>query len=233
VRAILILTAVELEARVLARALELPVLAARPSFEFGRGAVRLATVGLGAARLGSRWPSLLDGLDRPLVISAGLCGGLDPRLAPGDLLLPEHVVGPAGELHHVTPSCHRSAVARAPSASTGPLVTTRDVVATPEAKAALFARTGAVAADMESAHILRAAAGAGLPSLVVRGVSDDARQSLPPELIRLVTPEGTMRLAGAMALITRPAVLPVALGLRRATGRALRAVAGLLAALTG
>ena len=53
-RAILILTAIELEARVLARALELPVLAARPSFAFGRGAVRLATVGLGAARLGSQ-----------------------------------------------------------------------------------------------------------------------------------------------------------------------------------
>jgi len=228
----LILTAVELEARVLARELELRALAAGPSPVFARGAVRLAVVGVGAAMLGQRWPSLLDGLERPLVISAGLCGGLDPRLVPGDLVVPESVAGPAGELYNVTPSRHRAAVAAAPSASTALLVTTREVVATPAAKAALFARTGAAAADLESSLILHAAAASGLPSLVVRGVSDGAREGLPPELLRLVTPEGKMRLAGAIALVARPAILPRALDLHRATRRALRAVARLLAALT-
>jgi adenosylhomocysteine nucleosidase len=233
VRAILILTAVELETRALARELELRLLPSLPFPAFGGGGLRVAPVGLGASALGSRWPFLLAGLDRPLVISAGVCGGLDPRLGPGDLVVPERVAGPAGERYDVTPSRHRAAVAPAPPASTGLLVTTREVVATPAAKADLFARTGAVAADMESSLILSAAAAAGLPSLVVRGVADGARQSLPPALIGLVAADGRMRLAGAMALVTRPAVLPRALGLRRATRRALRAVAGLLAALTG
>ena len=112
------------------------------------------------------------------------------------------------------------------------LVTTREVIATPEAKAALFARTGAVAADMESSVILAAAAAAGLPSLVVRAVSDAAHDALPPELIRLVTPEGRLRVAGAVALIAHPAVVPRAIELRRATRRALGKVALLLAALT-
>ena len=99
------------------------------------------------------------------------------------------------------------------------------MIATPEAKAALFARTGAVAADMESSVILAAAAAAGLPSLVVRAVSDAAHEALPPELIRLVTPEGRLRVAGAVALIAHPAVVPRAIELRRATRRALGKVA--------
>src|SRR6185369_8075330 len=140
---------------------------------------------------------------------------------------------PAGELANVTPSDHRAAAALAPSAPTGRLITTREVIATPEAKAALFARTGAVAADMESSVILAAAAAAGLPSLVVRAVSDAAHDTLPPELIRLVTPEGRLRVAGAaVALIAHPAVVPRAIELRRATQRALGKVALLLAALT-
>jgi nucleoside phosphorylase len=58
-------------------------------------------------------------------------------------------------------------------------VTSREVAATAEAKAALFASTGAVAVDMESSLILAHAAGSGCPALVVRGVSDAANESAP------------------------------------------------------
>ena len=225
VRPTLICTAVELEAQALARALELPTLSSLAVPAFGAGDVRVAVIGLRAGLLPTRWPALLTGLADPLVISAGVCGGLDPALAPGDLVLPDSVLGPAGELANVTPSHHRAAAALAPSAPTGRLITTREVIATPEAKAALFARTGAVAADMESSVILAAAAAAGLPSLVVRAVSDAAHDALPPELIRLVTPEGRLRVAGAVALIAHPAVVPRAIELRRATRRALGKVA--------
>jgi adenosylhomocysteine nucleosidase len=231
VRPTLICTAVELEAQALARALELPPMSSLAVPAFGAGDVRVAVVGLGASLIRTRWPSLLAGLADPLVISAGVCGGLDPALAAGDLVLPGSVLGPTGELVNVTPSHHRLAAALAPSAPTGRLITTREVIATPEAKAALFARTGAVAADMESSLILAAAAAAGLPSLVVRAVSDAAHDALPPELIRLVTPEGRLRVAGAVGLIAHPAVVPRAIELRRATRRALGKVAELLAAL--
>ena len=230
---ILILTAVELEARALARELEFPALPSLPFPAYGRGAARLAPVGLRAALLASRWPRLLDGLDRPLVISAGVCGGLDPRLRCGDLVLPENVLGPSGELYHVTPSHHRAATAgTGRAAATGRLVTTRGVVRTPEAKAALFTGTGAVAADMESAFILSQAAASGCMSLVVRGVSDSASQSLPGELLDLVTEDGRLRLGQALALtVSRPALLPRALAVRQATRQALRAVARSLAGL--
>jgi len=231
---ILILTAVELEARALARQLELPALPALPFPAFGRGTLRLAPVGLRAALLAERWPILRLGLDQPLVISAGVCGALAPDLRPGDLVLPESVLGPSAERLNVTPTAYARALALGGAATRGgTLQTSREVVATAEAKAALFARTGAVAVDMESAPILAHAAKAGCPALVVRAVADAAGETLPPELIDLVTEAGRLRAVRALALtVTRPRVLPRALALRHATRRALAEVARLLAAFT-
>src|SRR6266536_3487850 len=147
--AILVLAAVELEARALARALRLPRLKSFSFPAFGDARFRLAPVGLAASVLSARFPALLEGLEHPLVISAGVCGALDPAVSCGSLILPETVIGPRGERY-----------------------------------------AGAVAVDMESALILRAAAEAGCPGLVLRGVSDDAEDSLSPELAALVTAEG-------------------------------------------
>jgi adenosylhomocysteine nucleosidase len=229
---ILILTAVELEARALARQLELPVLSALPFPAYGRGSLRVAPVGLRAGLLGARWPDLQLGLDRPLVISAGVCGALAPELRAGDLVLPESVIGPRGERLNVTPTQHHRASALAGTAARGgTLATSAEVVATPRDKAALFAHTGAIAVDMESSIILAHAAVAGCPALVVRGVADAAGESLPPELIGLMGPDGKLRTARALALtVTRPLVLPRALALRRGTLRGLAAVARLLIA---
>ncbi len=117
---------------------------------------------------------------------------------------------------------------------TGTLVTTREVVRTPGAKAALFAASGAVATDMESAAIVARAASCGCSALVIRAVSDSAGQSLAPELARLVTPEGKIQWGRALTLIVaRPAALPEAFGLGRRTRRARGAVARALAALIG
>jgi adenosylhomocysteine nucleosidase len=146
--------------------------------------------------------------------------------------VPASLAGPDGESPEVSADHHRLAAALAPWAATGCLVTSRAVVPTPRDKAALFARTGAVAVDLESSLIAAAAAEAGLPAIAVRGVSDAAHQSLPVELAGLVTAEGRLRMAGAAALLARPRVVPLALELRRATREALRAVAAVLAGLT-
>ena len=215
----------------MARHLELPAIPSFPFPVFGRGSVRLAPVGLRAGQLTARWPSLRIGLEPPLVISAGVCGALSPDLRAGDLVLPESVIGPAAERLNVTPTPYGRATGLASGARRGTLTTSRDVVATPEAKAALYSQTGAVAVDMESALILAHAAHAGCPTLVVRAVSDVASESLPPELIDLVTEDGKLRTTRALALaVTRPRVLPRAMALRRATHRGLVAVARLLAA---
>jgi len=230
---LLVLTAVELEARVLARELELPLLPAFPFPAFGHATLRVAPVGLRAVLCDSRWPSLLEGFGAPLVVSAGVCGALDPRLAPGDLVIPERVTDARGASCQISVWHHRQALSRLSAAvCTGPLVTADRVVATTEAKASLFASSGASAVDMESAIIVECAARSGYPPLVVRAVSDDSRQNLPAELVGLVDTEGRLRVGRALALtVTRPMTLPTALGLGRRTRRALRAVARVLAGL--
>ena len=228
--AILVLTAVELEARALARALRLPRLESFSFPAFGDARFRLAPVGLAASSLSARFPALLEGLEHPLVISAGVCGALDPDVSCGSLILPETVIGPRGERYAATVAHHRHLVValsgRGMRFAIGALATVAEVAATPEAKAKLREATGAVAVDMESALILRAAAEAGCPRLVLRGVSDDAADSLSPELAALITAEGKVRKARAAATVLRhPAILPKARKLQRATQGALAAVA--------
>lgn len=238
---VLALTALELEARGLARQLELPRISrfAFPVYELERspasrvsGRLRLAPVGPRAALLRDRWPALTADLVSPLVISAGTCGALAPELGVGDLLLPESVLGLDGERLNVTPGAHAAALRLAPGARQGLLLTSRDVVGTPEEKAERFHATAAAAVDLESALILAWAAGQGCPSLVVRAVSDTARQYLPSELGGVVTPTGKIRAGRAVALfLTHPRTIPHALLLQRGTGRALQAVARVLTAL--
>ena len=228
--AILVLTAVELEARALARALSLPSLPSLSFPAFGRGTIRVAPVGLRAGLLSSRWTALVSASDRPLVVSAGVCGGLDPTLRAGDLVLPDGVISDGGLRLPVTGSVAQRAAAAGAAARAGVMATASRAVATPEAKAALRAATGAVAVDMESAAILEAAAARGCFSLVVRAVSDDARETLPDELMHLVGADGRIRCGGVLVL-ARPRVLRRALQLRRSTRRALASVAGSLARL--
>ncbi|HKC09279.1 MAG TPA: hypothetical protein VKJ67_20585 [Methylomirabilota bacterium] len=229
---ILILTAVELEARALARRLELPPITVLPFPAYGRGLLRVAPVGLRAGLLATRWPRLLAGFNYPLVVSGGVCGALALDLSAGDLVLPESVLGPSGERLNVTPTRHRQVTELAGPARGGTLVTSSEVVATAEAKAALFASTGAMAVDMESSVILAHAGSAGCPTLVVRGVSDAAGESVPRELIDLMTPAGRLRPMRALALtVTNPRLVPRAMALSQATRRALAAVARVLAAL--
>jgi adenosylhomocysteine nucleosidase len=228
--AILVLTAVELEARALARALSLPSLPSLSFPAFGRGTIRVAPVGLRAGLLSSRWTALVSASDRPLVVSAGVCGGLDPTLRAGDLVLPDGVISDGGLRWPVTGSVAQRAAAAGAAARAGVMATASRAVATPEAKAALRAATGAVAVDMESAAILEEAAARGCFSLVVRAVSDDARETLPDELMRLVGADGHIRRGGILVL-AHPRVLRRALQLRRSTRRALASVAGSLARL--
>jgi nucleoside phosphorylase len=227
---LLILTAVELEAATLARHLELSVLPGLPFRGFGRGHVRLASIGPGAGRLAERWPVLLDGLHHPLVVSAGVCGGLDPALSTGDVVVPDQVLAPGGDLFD-----RDLAMAGAGAvASRGRLVTVRQVVETPADKAALRARTGGVAVDMESADIAGAATRARLPWTVVRGVSDAAGDTVPRALLGLVGPDGRLRLAQPAVLrLGWPRNLVRALGLARGTRLALTRVGRVLAELAG
>lgn len=235
---IVVLTGLDFEARGLARELEAGPVPDLPVAAYGRGGLSIVSVGLRAACLAERWAQLAL-LGKPaLIVSAGTCGALAPELQSGALIIPESVLTASGERFNVTPGAHAQAVeaARASGlfADTGLLLTSLDVVATPEDKARTWQQSGACAADLESALILALAVRSGCRSLVVRGVTDTATQKLPPELVGVVTPQGRLSPGRALALaFARPTTIRHALAFRRDAGLALKSVARLIAALAG
>ena len=70
-------------------------------------------------------------------------------------------------------------------------------------KAALFAATGAVAVDMESAIVARAARRHRLPFAILRVVADPAHRSLPSAALVSMRPDGEVDMAGVFNALSR------------------------------
>jgi adenosylhomocysteine nucleosidase len=66
----------------------------------------------------------------------------------------------------------------------GPLLTSPRALATAEEKSAAFARTHALAVDMESAAVAEVAHASGRPFIAVRAIVDGAGDTLPEPLVR-------------------------------------------------
>lgn len=218
-RDLLILTAVDLEARSLARHLGLVSVAGSAWPHFRGGAMEIACVGLRAGALSERAARLRA---PALVVSAGACGALAPDLAEGALVVPEAVVTDDGR---------RTALKSLPPLEAhGLLVTVSRVVTSAADKSRLWMETGAVACDMESSVICDWARGRGLDAVVIRGVSDTAEHGVPADLAAAVGDDGRVRTVQAVrAALGRRGAIRDALALRRGTNAALASVAAALA----
>jgi hypothetical protein len=222
VRSVLVLTAVDLEARALARHLGLPAVSGAAFPHYRDGAFEVACVGLRASAL----PSCAPGLRAPsLVISAGACGALAPELPEGALVVPEQVLDEDGG---------RVTLARLPALpARGALLTVARVLTSGADKSRLWMETGAVACDMESMPIVRWAVARGARAAVIRGVSDTAAHGVPADLAAVVSENGKVRTVAAVrAALARRGAIRDALSLRRGTNAALHAVAGALAGIS-
>jgi adenosylhomocysteine nucleosidase len=79
-----------------------------------------------------------------------------------------------------------------------PLADAPGVLEAGDAKIAIFERTGAAAADMESAAVAQVAAEHELPLLVIRVVLDAAAVTLPGSLGRVINDTGRVRVPQLM-----------------------------------
>lgn len=218
---VLVLTAVDVEARGLARHLGLERLRQSAWPHFAGGALEIACVGLRASQLPARAPAL-GAFD--VVISAGACGALAPGLAAGDLVIPEVIVDAAGR--------RWPAAALRRLTAAGTLLTVGEVVETSAQKSRLWLETGARAIDMESAAVMAWAAERGVPAAVIRGVSDDAERGVPAALAASVGDDGRVRpLRAVTAALARATAFTDLMELRAGTEAALKSVAGALATL--
>jgi adenosylhomocysteine nucleosidase len=167
-------------------------------------------------------------LQAKCLVSFGVAGGLAPHLRPGDVVLSADVIGD-DRRWRAEKTFQRSAVAlaRQIGAIGGPVLGSRDILATEDDKARAWRQTGALAVDLESAIVARAAEAAGIPFLVLRTIADPARRELPPAALIPLAEDGTPAFSRVVAeVLRRPRQITALFGLARETRQALTALAG-------
>ncbi|SRR5579859_390919 len=149
------------------------------------------------------------------VVSFGVAGGIDPGLAPGDLVIGTEVdLGGASlkadlewakRLHNALPKSRMGIVCGG-----------QDPVLTPAAKSHLHAESGGLTIDLESGAVAEACAAAGKPFAVIRAVADPAERAIPEFALKGLAEDGRTRaLPVVLGLLGRPFQLPALLGLAR------------------
>ena len=169
------------------------------------------------------------------LISFGIAGGLAPHLRSGDVILSAEVIGPDRSWRaNARFQEEISDLARRIGAAEGPVLGARELLASEDDKARAWRDTGALAVDMESAIVARAAEAAGIPFAVLRTIADPATRALPPAALIPLLQDGTPALARVLGeVLRRPRQIGALFGLARETRQALLALAGPAQSLRG
>jgi nucleoside phosphorylase len=186
-----------------------------------------ATVtGIGTAAAVRATEQMLGTIAVDHVVVCGIAGGLGPRLAIGDVVVPEGVIdGPTGQEYRPTPLGSRP--------GSGKLYTS-DQLIVDEGDLARLEKEGVVALDMETSAVAATCERLGRPWSVFRGISDRTSDGMLDQAVMgLARPDGSPNLpAVARFLVFKPwrvrDLARLAQGTRRAAGAAANAVADAL-----
>lgn len=164
----------------------------------------------------------------PGLVSFGIAGGLASNLASGTLIAPAAVRGLDDEAHWVDVEWH-ARLTRAAHAAGIPLVVggilgVERIAASATEKARLHDATRAIAVDLESHRVARAAERARLPFLVFRVIADAADRDLPPAALVPLTKSGRPSVRVLGSIIAGPGQISALLALARETRAALDAL---------
>jgi adenosylhomocysteine nucleosidase len=169
-------------------------------------------MGTGPDRARVACESVFKAIAPDAAISAGYAGALGPA-GVGEVILGTEVhdwtrdrsqpvtPGDAGLLHVARTAARESGVAW----TQGPVVTVGTVVGLAAEKRALSEASGAVAVDMESAPIAKAAAAAAVPFFVARAVFDRVGDDLPMDFNLWFSAWGPARVF--VGILRRPSIL--------------------------
>jgi adenosylhomocysteine nucleosidase len=138
------------------------------------------------------------------IISFGVAGGLAPDLIPGDCVIASAIL----DYPAVRPTdtlWSRKLADMIPHARHGPIMGVNSVVSNPADKSRLHAFTRAVAVDMESHLVARAADAYGLASAAVRVIIDPAHRTVPPAALLAMAPGGSTDVCAMLwEILARP-----------------------------
>jgi adenosylhomocysteine nucleosidase len=138
------------------------------------------------------------------LISFGVAGGLAPDLKPGTCVIGSAILDDEGQQE--TDARWASRLMKIiPDAVHGPIVGVREPIAHASAKRDLHRQTGAIAVEMESQVVARAAARHGVPLAAIRVVVDPVERTIPRSALAGTRPDGTIDpLAVVRSLIRYP-----------------------------
>jgi adenosylhomocysteine nucleosidase len=187
----------------------------------GRGGpeecVRVSLSGMGQARA-YRAARCLAGQGVSALVSFGTAGALAPGLGAGDVVLGTAVLFDREiiEADRDWPSRLARKLDGRVRVGQGKILHAEAVLASPADKSRLFLSTAALAVDMETAGVARAAAEHGLPWLAIRAIVDAQGVSIPRLALDALSASGRPRLGNLLAGIARaPAGIPRLLRLGR------------------
>jgi adenosylhomocysteine nucleosidase len=162
-----------------------------------------------------------------LCISSGLAGGLRDGLKITEVVVARKSVERRTRAH-VMSSASLVATAASCGAKIAAISLTSDELAvTAQHKRQLSAEGDIV--EMESYHVLRAAAGAGVPAVVVRAVSDTVEEDLPMNFDRVLDADGDLSVRRLLGSVLRqPGMIPALARFGKKSHRAAGALADFL-----
>jgi hopanoid-associated phosphorylase len=125
------------------------------------------------------------------LISFGVAGGLAPGLKPGTCIIASSILD--DEERRATDTRWAQRLMRIiPDAVHGPILGVREPIAQAEEKSALYRQTGALAVDMESHVVARAAAQHGVPLAAIRVVVDPVERTIPRSALAGARSDGSI-----------------------------------------
>jgi adenosylhomocysteine nucleosidase len=152
--------------------------------------------GIGPLRAGEAAKSLLEH-GATALLSWGCAGALVSTLSPGSLVLASSVIGADQSSYSSDPTWHGRLLNRLKGCidlHQGPLAESGTVLRSSKEKRALVERTRAIAVDMESAAVARAAQGAHASFMAVRAIADSADMAIPQSSVGAVDEFGELKL---------------------------------------
>jgi hopanoid-associated phosphorylase len=162
---------------------------------------------------------VLIGKNASALLSWGSAGALHSKLSPGNLILPKIVIYPQKGSFSTDDGWHNRLLTRLANqleVFTDPLAQSLSALKSREEKLDFVKQNQALAVDMESASVAKAAVKASLPFMAIRAIADPLEQNIPASVLRAIDESGRFRpfhLLGNLA--RRPADFLILNQLRR------------------
>jgi len=181
----------------------------------------------GAERARQAALALIDAFQPDYVLSAGFSGALIPNLNIGDIVMADGVTSHDGS-ERLSIDFHMPA-SMPVWLHTGHLCMADHIIRLVSEKQELGRKTGAIAVDLESLAVARVCRDRSTRFMAIRSISDDLQSDLPPEVLAILGPKGTIR-AGALigSLLSRPNCVRDLWALRENSGIAANRLAQVL-----